>query len=191
MTAKSLNWREVRRVLGTSGLGRCSLAGLLWPFGWKRRARALLQKRRSVLEAKNQVVDYLFRAQRPLAPLGLSSPEKLHEALQDPEKRRLVVSVGISRAMMEEALLSRCGCEVGQPLDCALAELVAAGAIMKVSGLSRSNHEVYVAALGKTRPHFDLSPLNQLLQEGRDLGSELKARLQRESQIDLTRTHRL
>ena len=191
MAVKSLGWKEARRVLAASGLGGGQLLGLLWPIGRDKRTRALLRHRRAVLEAKNLVVEYLYRAQRALAPLRLAKPQHLQRALQDPEKRRLIVSLGVNRAMIEDVLLNRYGAEVGRSLDRALAELVASGVVMKASAMLASNQEVYVVAQGRARPQFDLSGLNRLLQEGRDFGSELRARIQRKERTDIGRIHRL
>ena len=191
MAVTSLSWKEARRALAASGMGSGQSLGLLWPFGRDKRTRALLRDRRAVLEAKNLVVDYLFRAQRPLAPLRLMKAEHLQQALQDPEKRRMVMSLGVNRAMMEDVLLNRYGAEVGRALGKALSELVASGVLMRTPAMSGPNQEVYVAAQGRARPQFDLSALNRLLQEGRDFTSELQARFQKRERTDTSRTHHL
>jgi len=191
MAVKALRWKEARQALQASGLGVGSLLGLLWPFGRDQRARALLRERRAVLEAKSAVVDYLFRAQRVLAPFRLTNMEQLQKALQNPDKRQLIASVGINRGMMEEALHSRYHADAGRPLDRALAELLVAGVVLKVAPLSGLSQEIYVAAQGRPRPAFDLSALTRLLQEGRDYGSQLRERYRRQEATDRGRTHRI
>jgi hypothetical protein len=191
MAVKSSRWKEARRALAASGMSGGQLLGLLWPFGRDKRALALLRDRRAVLEAKNLAVDYMFRSQQPLAALRLTNSEQLQKALQDPDKRRLIVSLGINRAMIEDVLLSRHGAEVGRSLERALDELVVAGVVLKAATMPTSNQEIYVAVHTASRPKFDVSILNRLLQESRDFSAELRARFNRNEKKDISRTHRL
>ncbi len=191
MAVKTMGWKEARRALAASGMSGGQLLPLLWPFGRDRRARSLLLDRRAVLEAKSLVVDYLFRAQQRLADLRLTDSERLKQALSDPEKRPLIMSLGINRAMIEDVLASRYGAEAGRSLEKALSELLASGTILKASPTPGSDHEVFVAVHARPRPQFDLAGLNRLLQEGRDWSSELRERFRRNAKKDIGRTHQL
>jgi len=191
MTAKGLHWREARRALIASGLRRSAVLSLLWPFGREERARRLMRQRRAVLEAKNHVIEYLSRAQRPLDSLGLATSEDLRTALEAPEKRGLIMGVAINRPMMEEVLAARHEAEVGPALDQALAELVAEGVVLKVSGMPVLTDDIHVIAGGRAAARYDLSGLTRLLGEGRDYGGELRARLRRKQRTDVGRTHQL
>jgi hypothetical protein len=191
MAVKSLDLRRTKCALRASGVGRGPVIGLLWPFGRERRARALLRERRAALEAKNGVVEYLFRAQRPLESLRLGRPEDVTKALQQPDTRSLIMSVGITRAMIDEALVSRFGAEGGRAVDTALAELIAGGVVTKASAMPASSQEIYVALQGRGRPLFDLSEVSRLLEDGREHGTELRQRLQREEATRRGRTHYL
>jgi hypothetical protein len=191
MAVKTLGWREARQALAASGMSGGQLLALLWPFGRGKRTRSLLLDRRTVLEAKSLVVDFLFRAQHRLADLRLTDSEGLRKALLDPEKRPLIMSLGINRAMIEEVLRSRYGAEAGRSLEKALSELIASGTILKSSPRPGTDHEVFIAVHARPRPQFALGRLNRLLQEGRDWGGELRERLKRNEKKDIGRTHRL
>jgi hypothetical protein len=144
-----------------------------------------------VLEAKNQVLEYLSRRHRPLVPLGLARAEQVQEALSDPDKRRLVMAVGANRAMIEEELVSRSGAEVGRSLDRALAELESEGVALKVSAMPASADVVYILAYGRARQRYDLSQLNRLLEQGKEYGARLRARLRTDDSTQQGRVHRL
>jgi len=191
MAANSLGWRRVRQALTASGLGTGATLGLIWPIGREKRSQALLRQRRSVLEAKNHVLEYLSRRHRPLVPLGLARAEQVQEALSDPDKRRLVMAVGANRAMIEEELVSRSGAEVGRSLDRALAELESEGVALKVSAMPASADVVYILAYGRARQRYDLSQLNRLLEQGKEYGARLRARLRTDDSTQQGRVHRL
>jgi len=186
-----VSWREARRALKASGVRWRSLIGLAWPLGRGKRALALVRDRRAVLETKNLVVDYLFRAQRALATMGLRTTEQLLKALQDPSKRPTIMSAAVNRGMMEEVLASRHGLEGGRTLDRALSELLSAGVVLKASARPASNQDVYIAVQGRERPHYDLSALSRLLQAGSEYGQELRERARRDEATQTGRVHRL
>lgn len=191
MAAKALSVRQVRRALTASGLGIGATLGLIWPFGREKRAQALLRQRRAVLEAKNHVVDYLSRRHRPLTPLGLATADQLQKALADPEKRGLIMAVGVNRGMIEDELVSRSGAELGKALDRALAELVSEGISLRVSARPASDDTLYVLAHGRMKRRYDLSQLNRLLAQGKEYGARLRARLRDEDSTQQGRVHRL
>ena len=191
MAVKGLSWREARRALVASGLSPGATLSLIWPFGRSERARAMLRHRRSLLEAKNSVVDYLSRAQRGAASLALRRSEDPAAALQDPEKQQLAMAAGISRAMMEEELAARYGSEIGRALDTALAELVSEGVVLEGSPVPGSRQVVYMISEGGRRRRWDVSELTRLLGTGRDYGAELRGRLRQEETTGAARTHRL
>ena len=184
--------RRVRRALRAAGVGQSALCGLRWPFGRKKRMLSLVRKRLAVLEAKNEVVDFLFRTQRSLAGLGLVGLEQVRAALGEAEKRRLILTAGASRTMLEEELSARHGSEAGRALDQALAELAAEGVVLRVPGaMMLANHDVYLAVLERGRPQYDVSELSRLVWEGRQYAQELRRRVRREKATGRERTYRL
>jgi hypothetical protein len=191
MAAGAFSWKEARRVLSASGLSAGATLGLLWPFGRERRARALLRRRRAVLEAKNHVVDFLCRAQRALVPLCLTGAEALREALETPEQRGMIMAVGITRPMLEETLAARYGSEQGRALDQALVELLADGVLLEAPGVGASGEPVYFVTQGQQGRRYDLSAFTRLLTEGRHYGAELRSRLRQREKTGRDRTHQL
>ena len=100
----AINVKRARRALRNAGLQSSARLGLAWPIGRQKRVTTLLRERREVLEAKNHVVEFLFRTQRGLSDLRLSRVEHVHTALQDPQKRRIIMTVGASQVMLAEEL---------------------------------------------------------------------------------------
>jgi hypothetical protein len=196
--------RRARRALTSAG---ARSAALYWPFGRERRAHLLLRRRLAVLEAKNAVADLLFRRQKPLtdatlrsgeAPslrstsLRLSTVADVERALGDPEKRKLVVALSVSREVIEEELQRRPGTELGRALDQALFELIRDGLVLEVPGKALLMREdVFVAAMSKPQPHYDVSELNRLLREGTSYATQLRARARREDTTTVSRSYRL
>jgi len=188
----AINVKRARSALRNAGLHGSARLGLAWPIGRQKRVADLLRQRRAVLEAKNHVVEFLFRTQRGLADLRLTRLEQVHAALQDPEQRRIIMTVGASQVMLEEELSSRHGSETGGSLDRALAELVAEGVLLQVPAKAAlANHDIYVAVHSRKRPHYDVGELNRLLQENRGYGAELRSRSQREESTGDARTYRM
>jgi len=188
----AVNVKQAKMALRAAGVPRMALWTLAWPFGRQRRALARVRKRLTVLEAKNSVVDLVFRAQRRLSESHLHTREQVELALRDPEKRRMIVAVGMSREVMEDELRSRYGTELGQALDLALAELVAEGALVRVPGKAvMSDYDVYLASYRGKKPHYDVSRLIEVLAESRGYGAELRARAKRESSTGNTRSYQL
>lgn len=190
MAAGRLDWREARRALIASGLPARAALALWWPLGRVRRAQRLLQRRRAALEAKNRVVDFLARFQRPLVPLNLTNQQGLDAAFAEPEARALVVAVGASRAMLEEELLARHGGEVGASLDRALAELVREGALLSARPAA-TGQELYVLSQSHARHRWDLSAINRLLTSGEGYGARLRARSGRDQATSSNRSYDL
>lgn len=187
-----INAKRARRALRAAGLGSFSLCGLLWPIGRQKRLLALLRERRAALEAKGNIVGFLVRTQGALSDLGLGRLEQVQVALRDPEKKRLILAVGASRPMLEEELSARDGSEVGRALERALSELVAGGVILRVPAKEAlGTNDVYVVVHGRKRPQYDLREIDQLLREGREYGSELRARERREQTTGGSRTYRM
>ena len=175
-------WRSACRALEASGIKRGSMRWLCFPWGRETRLRRALRLRRSVLEAKNGVVDHLFSAQAALAELDLHDLSGVEQALQDAEKRPLLLTFGVNREMLSTELAQKYGVETGGPLDEALAELIAEGLILRVPGeLASASHDLFLAIHGRGRGHYDLSEVNRLLREGRDYRGELQARQRRET----------
>ena len=188
----AINVKRARSALRNAGLHGSARLGLTWPIGRQKRVTALLRQRRTVLEAKNHVVEFLFRTQRGLADLRLTRLEDVHAALLDPGQRRIIMTVGASRAMLEEELSSRYGSETGGSLEGALAELVAEGVLLQVPAKAAlANHDIYVSVHSRKRPHYDVGELNRLLQEGRGYGTELRSRSRREEKTGDARTYRM
>jgi len=177
---------RARRALGRAG---GPSAALLWPFGRERRAQLLLQRRLAVLDAKNAVADILFGAQKPLTELQLSTLVDVERALTDPEKRRLVVRLGVSREVIEDELKRRPGSELGRSLDQALSELIAEGYLLQVPGpVVLMRDPIYIAVLHKKQPHYEVAELNRLVREG---STFLKDRARRHDSTTAGRQYRL
>ena len=188
----AIDSKRARTALKAAGVSGLALRGLFWPLGRERRLRALLHERRAALEAKNNVLEFLHRTQGPLAELKLTRLEHVLTALEDVQNRRLVATLGASRAMIEDDLTSRHGSEVGRPLDQALLEMVAEGIVLQVPAQAlAAQYDLYLAAQSGRRPHYDVAELSLLLREGRQYGTELRARARREEQTDRTRTYRM
>jgi len=184
--------RRARRALKAAGLRGPALCTLFWPIARQKRLLALLHERRAVLEAKNNVVEFLLTTQRALADLQLRRLEQVQAALGDPEKKRLIMTVGASRVMLEEELSARYGSEVGRALEQALSELVGEGVTLRVPAKEAlTTHDVYLIVHGRNRPHYDLGELNRLLREGRHHGAELRSRARREEATGRNRTYRM
>jgi len=185
----SADLRRARRALRTSGARGTAL---WWPFGQQRRAHLLLRQRLAVLEAKNAVAGMLFRRHRPDVQLPLSSAADVERALSDPDKRKALVGMSVSREVIEEELLRRPGADLGRSLDQALAELIREGTVLRVPGKALLMPEdAFVAATTKRQPHYDPSELNRLVREGSGYGSHLRARARRERQTTVERSYRL
>ncbi len=188
----AIDSKRAQAALKAAGARGLTLCGLFWPLGKEKRLRALLHERRAALEAKNHVIDFLHRTQGRLAELKLTLLEHVLTALEDPQSRRLVATLGASRAMIEDDLTSRHGSEVGRPLDQALLELVAEGVVLQVPAQAlAAQYDVYLAVQNRQRPHYDVAELSGLLREGRQYGTELRSRARREEQTGRTRTYRM
>jgi len=184
--------KRARRALKSAGARGAGLYFLVCPVGRDKRLWAMLRRRRAVLEAKSNVVDLLFRNQRAIAELSLGSLDEVRRALQEPEKRRLIMTVAASRALLEEELRSHYKSEVGRALDLALSELVAEGVLLQVPGKTvLANQDIYLAVHRKGQPRYDTAELDRLLREGRRYGDELRARARSERATDATRSYRL
>jgi hypothetical protein len=168
--------------LEASGVKRGSVRWLRFPWNREERLRRALRLRKSVVEAKNSAADFLFSTQAPLAQLELHDLSGVEAALQDAEKRPLLLTFGVNREMLSSELAQKYGAETGAPLDEALAELIAEGLVLRVPGeLASASHDIYLAIHGRGRKHYDLSEFNRLLREGRDYRRELTARQRREA----------
>jgi hypothetical protein len=188
----ALDIKRARRLLKASGLPDGALRGLAWPFGREKRALALFRQRLAVLQCKNNIVDYLFRSQRGLAELCLTTVEQARDLLQDPEKRRLIMALAVVRAMLEDVLSSNYKSEVGRTLDQALAELINDGVVLRLPAEMLASHsDAFVAVHSKDRPHYDAAPITNLLQESRDYGKELRTRLKHTDSSGRGRTYRM
>jgi hypothetical protein len=180
-------------ALKASGVKSCATWSLLLPFGRRGRLQAMLRKRRAVLEAKNGVLDCLFRFQKALEPMGLTDAPSVQRAMTDPEKRRLIIAVGLSRASLEDEL-GRYGLEAAAYLDQALSELVAERRIVKASGASGvPGSEVHLVIHQRGRGRYDISLLSRLLQRGQTskYGDMLRARQRTRTGSDEGREYRL
>ncbi len=188
----ALNAAQARQALRASGAPAVTTLTLVWPFATTSRIRALLRKRRAVLENKNQIVDYLARAQRPAAELRISRQEQLATALDQPDQRRVLLPVAVSREMIEDVLRTRAGAECGRALDQALAELIREGMLLRTSAqVGAAQQEVFYLVHLRGRPHYSLSEIEAVLQQDRGLGADLRARHRRDRGTDVSRTYRL
>ena len=175
-------WRSACRALEASGAKRGSVRWLRFPWNREERLRRALRLRKGILDAKNSAADFLFSTQAPLAQLELHDLAGVEAALQDAEKRPLLLTFGVNREMLASELAAKYSAETGAPLDEALAELIAEGLVLRVPGeLAAASHDIYLAIHGRGRKHYDLSEFNRLLREGRDYRRELKARQRRET----------
>jgi len=185
-------WRSACRALEASGVKHGSVRLLGLPLGREKRLRRALLHRKTVLEAKNSVSDHLFHTQAPLAQLDIRNLAGAEEALKDPAKRRLLLTFGVNREMLDSELAQKYGAETGAALDEALSELLAEGILLRVPGqLAATSSDLYLAAHGHGRRHYDLSEFNRLLREGRDYRGELESRQRREASTNRGRSYRL
>ena len=181
--------RELARAaLEASGMTGRALWFLLLPFGRERRVLAALRTRQSVLEGKNGVLDTLARAQQPLVALGLDTAEEVALAMTDPDKRRLVQSLGMSREVLQDEA-NRWGTEVGGNFEQALSELQAEGRVLSVPG--PAGEDVYLIAPRFLRQRYDLTPLRRVLKRGKEFGATLRTREKSGSDTDRGRTYRM
>lgn len=184
--------RRARRALRAAGAGGTSICGTAWPFGRERRVRNALRRRLAILEAKNAVVDFLFRTQTPLAELHLFALDHIQRGLEDPDARKTIIAVSPSREVIEEEIVSRSGAEIGRSLDDALSELVRDGVLLQVPGKDvLSTHDVYVAVQRGRRPHYDTAELSRLVREGLSYGAQLRTRARREASSTSSRSYDL
>ncbi len=184
--------KRARRALKAAGARGPALRATVWPFGRERRLRALLRQRLALLEAKNRVVDLLFRAQRPLADQQLFTLEHVERALKDPERRKLVIGVSASREVIEDEIGTRSDAEVGRPLTRALSELVAEGVLLRVPGkMVMSREDVYLAVQRGRRPQYDVGELSRLVRQGRSYRTELRAKERSDSATNTGRSYQL
>lgn len=184
--------RRVRHALRSAGVRGPSICGAAWPFGRDRRLRNLMRRRLAVLEAKNAVVDLLFRTQAPLRDLHLFTPEHIQRGLEDPDRRKIIIGLSPSRQVIEEEIVSRSGAEIGRSLDEGMSELVRDGVVLRVPGKDvLSTHDVYVAVQRGRRPHYDTAELNRLVREGLSYGSHLRTRARRETSTTSSRSYDL
>jgi len=154
-------------ALKASGMRGCATWSLLFPIGRKARTCALLRKRRAVLEAKNAVLDSLFRFQKALEPLGLRTRDQAEAMVRDPERRRTLVAVGLNRSSLEDEL-SRYGVELGSALDRALVELVQEQRVLRVATPGAlPGSDLYLVVYDRGRGRYDLGLIDRLLQRGR------------------------
>ena len=201
-------WRPVFHALRVSGVPIHRLLGLVFPVGRIRRIEAALRWRSSVLTAKNDTVDYLFRAQARLAKLHLSDLASVQAALKEPEKRRLILTFGISREMLESELAEKYQSDTTTALDEALSELTAEGVVLRVPAkwlvtqgeaarrpLSRlpesAASDVLLAIHARRHAGYDASEIGRLMREGRDYGREMESRREREADTERGRTYQL
>ena len=184
--------RRVRRALRSAGVRDPSICGTAWPFGRDRRLRNLIRRRCAVLEAKNVVVDFLFRTQAPLGDLHLFTLEHIQRGLGDPDRRKTIIALSPSREVIEDEIVSRSGAEIGRSLDEALSELVRDGVVLQVPGKDvLSTHDVYVAVQRGPRPHYDTAELDRLVREGLSYGAQLRTRSRREASSTSGRSYDL
>ena len=184
--------RRVRRALRCAGVRGPSIGGTVWPFGRERRLQALIRRRLAVLEAKNAVVEFLFRTQAPLGDLQLFTLERLQRGLRSPDTRKTIIGLSPSRQIIEEEIVSRSGAETGRPLDVALSELVRDGVVLQIPGRDiLSTHDVYVAILRGRRPHYDTAELTRLVREGTGYGGQLRTRAKRDASSTSSRSYDL
>ncbi len=183
-----MNAKRACRALKAAGVRRSSLCGLWWPIGRQKRLLDLVRERRAVLEAKNNIVEFLVKTQGALAELHLGRLEEVRVALMDAEKKRLILSVGASSSLLEKDLSGRHGSEVGRALEQALSELVAEGVILEAPAKeARASNDVYLVVHGRKGAHYDFSELNRLLREG----EQLRSRSRREDSSGSSRSYRM
>jgi hypothetical protein len=181
-----------RAALHASGMRSYSTLSFLLPFGREARLQGALSRRRSILEAKNYVLDSLFRVQNSLEPYALQTAEDAEAALRDPEQRSTIVALGLNRAMLEDETRGF-GVEMGEAFTTALAELVREARVLKVQGEAESTPggEIYLVIHRRGRQHYDVSTLNRLLQRDDQYGTALRSRDKTEGERDESRTYRL
>lgn len=188
----AIDVRQARRALKAAGVRNSALCATAWPFGRERRLRILLRRRLAVVEAKNIVAELLFRTQRPLRDLRLFSLEQVERALNDPDRRKLVVGMSASREVIAEELTSLSGAEVGRALDQALSELLAEGVLLRVPGkMVMSREDVFLAVQRGARPHYDTSEINRLVRQGSSYAKDLRSRARREASTTTERSYDL
>lgn len=186
------HWRAAYEALRATGLSGMKLLWLRFPIGRVRRLQTALRQRSTLLAAKNDVMDLIFRTQAPLAPLRIQSATDVEAAMQVPEKRRLLGACGLNREMVEAELRERYGSETTGALDAALQELVADGTILKVPGrLLLATSDIFLAIHPRRRPSYDVGLLNRLLHEGHEEEEALRLRHRRDTSTDTGRTYRL
>jgi len=187
-----MDMRRVRRALRSAGVRSPSICSAVWPFGRDRRLRNLMRRRLAVLEAKNAVVDYLFRLQAPLRDIHLFTLDHIRRGLGDPDTRKPIIALSPSRQVIEDEIVSRSGAEIGRALDEGLSELVRDSVVLQVPGRDvLSTHDVYVAVQRGPRPHYDTAELNRLVREGLSYGSHLRTRERRETSTTSSRSYDL
>ena len=184
--------RLARAALHASGMRSYSTLSLLLPFGREARLQGALSKRRSELEAKNYILDSLFRVQKSLEPYALQTAADSEAALQDTEKRGMIVALGLNRAMLEDEA-HRFGGEMGEAFTTALAELVREARVLKVQSGTEStpDGEIYLVVHRRGRQGYDVSTFNRLLQRGDQYGAALRSRDKAEGERDESRTYRM
>jgi hypothetical protein len=165
---------------------------LLLPFGREARLQGSLSKRRSILEAKNCVLDSLFRVQKSLEPYALQTVEDAEAALQNAERRDMIVALGPNRAMLEDEARSFGG-EMGEAFTMALTELVREARVLKVQGDGEStpDGEIYLVVHRRGRQRYDVSAFNRLLQRDDQYGAALRSRNKNNGERDESRTYRM
>jgi len=184
--------RRARRALRSAGVRSPSICSAVWPFGRDRRLRNLIRRRLAVLEAKNGVVDVLFRTQAPLRDLRLFTLDHIRRGLGDPDARKTIIALSPSRQVIEDEIVSRSGAEIGRALDEGLSELVRDSVVLQVPGRDvLSTHDVYVAVQRGPQPHYDTAELNRLVREGLGYGSYLRDRERRETSTTSSRSYDL
>jgi hypothetical protein len=187
-----MDMRRVRRALRSAGVRGPSICGTAWPLGRDRRLRNLIRRRLAVLEAKNAVVDVLFRTQAPLRDFRLFTLDHIRRGLGDPDTRKTIIALSPSRQVIEDEIVSRSGAEIGRALDEGLSELVRDSVVLQVPGRDvLSTHDVYVAVQRGPRPHYDTAELNRFVREGLSYGSHLRARERRETSTTSSRSYDL
>jgi len=184
-----LDLRRVRKAIEAAG---GNAAALHWPFNRNARARMLMRKRLAVLDAKNTVVDLLYRTQRPLADLHLFTSEHAERLLKHPERRKMIVGLSVSRQVIEDELRRSGAGELGPTLDRALSELIEEGVILELPGKAFASKEnVYMVVFRGQQPHYDVAELRELVREDAEYGSRLRERMRRERTTTGGRSYRL